>query len=137
MNTDLHWLCLFLHPLCRKLAISNSRHSCKLEDAYKISLNITSCWGWSKEMATALLRDIKGYFHAQAPFQGGKADGRDWWKSLLVNVTSHPLKALAIKLFSIVPHAAEVKCFFSNLGGIQSVKCSSLMVPHIEMLGTL
>jgi hypothetical protein len=88
-------------------------------------------------MATALLRDIKGYFHMQAPFQGGKADGRDWWKSLLVNVTSHPLKALAIKLFSIVPHAAEVERFFSNLGGIQSVKCSSLTVPHMEMLGTL
>ncbi|KIK00940.1 hypothetical protein K443DRAFT_132504 [Laccaria amethystina LaAM-08-1] len=137
MNTDLHWISLFLHPLCRKLAISNSRHSRKLEDAYKISLTIASRWGWSKEMATALLRDIKGYFHVQAPFQGGKADGRDWWKSLLVNVTSHPLKALAIKLFSIVPHAAEVERFFSNLVGIQSVKCSSLTVPHMETLGTL
>ena len=137
MNTDLHWLSLFLHPLCRKLAISNSRHSRKLEDAYKISLNIALRWGWSKEMATALLRDIKGYFHAHAPFQGGKADGRDWWKSLLVNVTSHPLKALAIKLFSIVPHAAEVERFFSNLGGVQSVKRSRLTVPHMETLGTL
>lgn len=137
MNTDLHWLCLFLHPLCRKLAISNSRHSHKLEDAYKISLAIASNWGWSREMATALLRDIKGYFHVQGPFQGGKADGRDWWKSLLVSVASHPLKALAIKLFSIVPHAAEVERFFSNLGGIQSVKRSRLTIPHLKTLGTL
>lgn len=137
MNTDLHWLSLFLHPLCRKLAISNSRHSRKLEDAYRISLDIASRWGWSKEMATALLGDIKAYFHAQAPFQGGKADGRDWWKSLLVNVTSHPIKALAIKLFSIVPHAAEVERFFSNLGGVQSVKRSRLTVPHMETLGML
>ena len=88
-------------------------------------------------MATAFLRDIKGYFHAHAPLQGGEADGRDWWKSLLVSITSHPLKALAIKLFSIVPHVAEVEHFFSNLGGIQSVKCSHLTVSHVETLGTL
>ncbi|EDR09157.1 uncharacterized protein LACBIDRAFT_326544 [Laccaria bicolor S238N-H82] len=104
---------------------------------YKISLDIASRWGWTKEMATALLRDIKGYFHSHTPFQGGKADGRDWWKSLLMNVTSHPLKGLAIKLFSIVPHVAEVKHFFSNLGGVQSVKHSCLTVPHMETLGTL
>jgi len=54
-----------------------------------------------------------------------------------VSVTSHPLKALAIKLFSIVPHAAEVERFFSNLGGIQSIKCSRLTIPHLETLGTL
>jgi len=27
VNTDLHWLALFLHPLCRKLAISTATHS--------------------------------------------------------------------------------------------------------------
>ena len=137
MNTDIHWLTLFLHLLCRKLAISNSPHSRKLNDAYKISLGIVLCWGWSKEMATKLAADIKTYFYAQAPFQGGKGDGRDWWKSLLVNVTSHPLKAMAIKLFSIVPHTGEVEQFFSNLGGVQSVKRSRLMVSHMETLGML
>ena len=137
MNTDIHWLTLFLHPLCRKLAISNSPHSRKLDDAYKISLGIALRWGWSKEMATKLAADIKTYFYAQAPFQGGKGDGRDWWKSLLVNVTSHPLKAMAIKLFSIVPHAGEVERFFSNLGGVQSVKRSRLTVSHMETLGML
>ena len=112
MNTNIHWLTLFLHPLCCKLAISNSPHSRKLDNAYKISLGIALRWGWLKEMATKLAADIKTYFYAQAPFQGGKGDGRDWWKSLLVNITSHPLKAMAIKLFSIVPHAGEVEQFF-------------------------
>ena len=27
INTDLHWLALFLHPLCHKLAISTAAHS--------------------------------------------------------------------------------------------------------------
>ena len=50
-------------------------------------------------MATASLRDIEKHFHAQAPLPGRKADERDWWKSLLMNITLHPLKALANKLF--------------------------------------
>jgi hypothetical protein len=65
------------------------------------------------------------------------SDAKDWWKSLVVDIKSHPLKALAIKLFSIVPHAAEVERFFSNLGGIQLVKRSNLTIPHMQTLGML
>jgi len=137
MNTDLHWLALFLHPLCRKLVISIAVHSRKVEDAYQIAAHIAKSWGWTKEMAIALITDIKAYSTGMAPFQGRIADVKDWWKSLLVMASGHPLKALAIKIFSIVPHAAEVEQFFSNLGGVQSVKCSRLTVPHLETLGTL
>ena len=88
-------------------------------------------------MAKNLTSDLKAYHIGDAPFNGGKSDAEDWWKSLVVNVSSHPLKALAIKLFSIVPHAAEVERFFSNLGGIQSVKRSNLTIPHLQTYGTL
>lgn len=88
-------------------------------------------------MAQNLARDLKVYHNGDAPFNGGKSDGKDWWKSLVVNVNSHPLKALAIKLFSIVPHAAEIERFFSNLGGIQSIKRSNLTIPHMQTFGTL
>jgi hypothetical protein len=118
MNTDIHWLALFLHSLCRKLAVSTARHSRKLADAYQISLDIVQHWNWTKEMAKNLTSDLKAYHNGDAPFNGGKSDAKDWWKGLVVNISSHPLKALAIKLFSIVPHAAEVERFFSNLGGI-------------------
>ncbi|KAF8973343.1 ribonuclease H-like domain-containing protein [Flammula alnicola] len=137
MNTDIHWLALFLHPLCRKLTVSTATHSRKLADAYRISLDIVQRWKWSREVAENLTRDLKAYHNGEAPFNGGKSDAKDWWKSLLVNVNSHPLKALAIKLFSIVPHAAEVERFFSNLGGVQSVKRSRLTIPHMQTFGTL
>ena len=88
-------------------------------------------------MAENLARDLKAYHNGEAPFKGGKSDAKDWWKSLVIDVKSHPLKALAIKLFSIVSHAAEVERFFSNLGGIQSVKCSNLTIPHMQTLGML
>ncbi|KJA25135.1 hypothetical protein HYPSUDRAFT_183073 [Hypholoma sublateritium FD-334 SS-4] len=137
MNTDIHWLTLFLHPLCRKLAISSAIHSRSLEDAYLIALKIVRNWNWSKALAEKLAKDLKAYYLGQDPFSGGKADGKDWWESLVCNVTDHPLKALSIKLFSIVPHAAEVERFFSNLGGIQSVKRSRLTVAHMQTFGML
>ena len=137
INTDLHWLALFLHPLCRKLAISTATHSRKLDDAYAIAIRIVRKWKWSEDQARKLMGDIKQYYHGNPPFQGGAADGKDWWKSLVVSASTHPLKALAIKIFSIVPHAAEVERFFSNLGGVQSVKRSRLSIPHLETFGTL
>ena len=137
MNTDVHWLALFLHPLCQKLAVSKATHSRKLVDAYRISLDIAKRWKWSKEMAQNLTKNLKAYHNGEAPFIGGIADGKDWWTSLLVDLTSHPLKALAIKLFSIVPHAAEVEHLFSNLGGVQSVKRSRLTIPKMQSFGTL
>jgi len=88
-------------------------------------------------MAENLARDLKTYHNGEAPFKGGKSDAKDWWKSLVVDIKSHPLKVLAVKLFSIVPHAAEVERFFSNLGGVQSVKRSNLSIPHMQTLGTL
>jgi len=48
-----------------------------------------------------------------------------------------PLKALAIKIFSIVPHAAEVERFFSCLGGVQSARQSRLTVSHMQTFGIL
>ncbi|KAF8150998.1 hypothetical protein B0H34DRAFT_666104, partial [Crassisporium funariophilum] len=104
---------------------------------YKIALNIAHCWKWPKEMAQNPTKDIKAYSQGLAPFLGGKADGKDWWMLLIAPVNSHPLKAMAVKLFSIVPHAAKIEMFFSNLGGIGTVKHSWLTIPHIQSLGTL
>jgi len=137
MNTDVHWFALFLHPLCRKLAISSVAHSRSIDSAYRIALGIVQRWGWMKTMAQNTLKDIKAYHLGEAPFIGGKADGKDWWNSLIAPIASHPLKALAIKIFSIVPHAAEVERFFSCLRGVQSKKQSRLTVSHMQTFGTL
>jgi hypothetical protein len=48
-------------------------------------------------------------------------DGLSWWENLPINSETHPLKAFAIIILSIVPHAAEVERLFSDLGGTQSV----------------
>jgi len=88
MNTDIHWFALFLHPLCRKLAISSVAHSRTIDSAYRIALGIVQRWGWTKTMAQNTLKDIKAYQLGQDPFIAGKADGKDWWNSLITPIAS-------------------------------------------------
>ena len=137
INTDIHWLALFLHPLCRRLAISSATHSRKLTDACHISLNIVQQWKWPEEAAHQLLQDLKAYQLGNAPFAGGISDTHSWWETLLVHAKEHPIKALATQIFSIVPHCAEVERLFSNLGGVQSVKRCNWTVDHIQTIGIL
>ncbi|KAG1809605.1 uncharacterized protein BJ212DRAFT_1279210, partial [Suillus subaureus] len=72
--------------------------------------------------------DFKAYNLCRAPFSGGQAYGLAWWESLAVSADRHPLKALAITLLSIVPHAADVERLFSDMGSTQSPKRCNLTV---------
>ncbi|KAF9001179.1 hypothetical protein BDQ17DRAFT_1391105 [Cyathus striatus] len=118
MNTDLHWLALFLHPLCCKLAVSSLVHSRMVKDAFSLALDIARKWEWLKAEAEQLVKDIVLYANEEKPFASRLADAKKWWEQI---VGYHLLKGLALKLGAIVPHAVEVECFFSNLGGVQSL----------------
>ncbi|TFY73750.1 hypothetical protein EWM64_g10262 [Hericium alpestre] len=137
MNTDLHWFALLLHPLCRKLAISSALHSRKIETAYQIAIDLASKWNWTEAAAKQLIYDIKAYYDGEPPFAGGIANAKAWWSSPIISATLHPLKAMALKIFSIVPHAGDIERLFSNLAGVQNVKQSTLTIEHMEMLGML
>ncbi|KAF9012648.1 hypothetical protein BDQ17DRAFT_1387295 [Cyathus striatus] len=106
-----------------------------LKDAFNITLSIAEKWEWPRAHAEQLLRDIQAYASEEQPFSGGKADAKAWWTS--VNIGFHPIWTFALKIMAIVPHATEVEHFFSNLGGVQSVKRSCLTVDHLGSLGML
>ena len=135
MNTSLHSLALFLHPMCRTLAVTNSAKGRPLEFMIRTALEIAKKWNWTEEQARLLIEDINMYYVVKAPFIGGRRDGLDWWESLPVSAKQHPIKKLAIVILSIVPHSAEVERVFSALGGIQTVKQSNLAVNTLEKLG--
>jgi len=101
----------------------------------KVALEVVFQWRWSKAKADALVLDLKAYNLCHAPFAGGQADGLAWWENLPISSEKHPLKAFAIIVLSIVPHAAEVERLFSDLGGTQSVKRCNLSVDRFETLG--
>jgi hypothetical protein len=137
MNTPVHTLALFLHPLCRKLAVSNAAKGRTFQQICRTALDIAHKWRWPEAKARLLLKDLEQYYHCKGPFEGAQADGKAWWESLSVSQEKHPVKTLAIKLLSIVPHAAEVERLFSDLTGVQGVKRCNLTVPTFEKMGKL
>ena len=84
------------------------------------ALGIAKQWKWTKERATCLGEDLKQYYQCKGPFVGGSKNRPDWWENLLMTANKNPLKAVAITILSIVPHAGEVKHPFSALGNTQS-----------------
>lgn len=84
-----------------------------------------------------LVADLKDYHKSSGVFSGGQADALDWWETLPVSVERCPLKAFAVIIHSIVPHAADVERYFSGLGGVQSVKRCNLSVQTFESLSKL
>ena len=80
---------------------------------------------------------MKEYGLFAGKFRGGKANGKEWWEEIPADATQSPLKTLAITLFSIVSHAAEVEHLFSALGGIQGLKRVKLTVKNFKMLRIL
>ncbi|KAG1830604.1 hypothetical protein EV424DRAFT_1578558 [Suillus variegatus] len=112
MNTKIHTLALFLHPICRKLAIS--------QFMVETALDVAKQWRWDEQLAKSLIGDLKEYYKCTGIFAGGQADALDWWETL---------PALAIIIHSIR--------YFSGLGGVQSVKRCNLSVHTFESLSKL
>lgn len=138
MNTDLHQLALFLHPLCRNLAVGQAANGRSLKDMIKIALTIAhDQWDWSRVRAEALQQNMNDYYSCLGPFSGGEADAMRWWNSRPISAKEYPIKHMAIILFSIVPHAAEVERLFSQLGGVQTTRRCKLSVRNFEALGKI
>ncbi|KAI0073357.1 hypothetical protein K474DRAFT_1603514 [Panus rudis PR-1116 ss-1] len=135
IDTDVHDLALFLHPLCRKLALSNAAKSRTFESICKTALKIANQLRMKEEDASALIEDLKQYRQCKGPFVGAGGDAKEWWED--IDGEKHPLQRIAILLHSVVPHAAEVERLFSNLGGIQGRRRSNLTVENFKKLGVL
>ncbi|KAG2063579.1 hypothetical protein BDR04DRAFT_1111418, partial [Suillus decipiens] len=69
INTKYHTLALFLHPMCRKLAVTQAASGRPFEFTVKVALEIALQWKWSKAKA------LKVYNLCHVPFAGGRADG--------------------------------------------------------------
>ncbi|KAG2353490.1 hypothetical protein BDR07DRAFT_1495575 [Suillus spraguei] len=137
INTNFHSLALFLHPMCRKLAVTDASKGRPFEFMVKTALAIAKQWRWGEHKAKLLIDDLQAYNLCRTPFAGGHADGLAWWEHLAVSADRHPLKALAITLLSIGPHAADVERLFSDMGSTQSPKHCNLSVDTFEALAKI
>ena len=109
MNTELHNLALFLHPMCRKLAIFQAAKGRSFDEVCKTALGIARQWRWDEGRAGRLVEDLKQYYHCKGAFTGGQANAMKWWENLEISADQHPTKALTITIFTIVPHSTDVE----------------------------
>jgi hypothetical protein len=137
MDTNYHSLALFLHPLCRKLAVSTIAKARPFEKMVKTALDVVKMWRWGEARARALVENLQEYHQVKGPFVGGRRNSLEWWENLPISGEKYPIKALAITLLSIVPHAGEVEHLFSALGGVQTPRRCNLSIDTFETLGKL
>ncbi|KAJ7801203.1 ribonuclease H-like domain-containing protein [Mycena olivaceomarginata] len=134
--TPIHWLALFLHPLCRKLAVSETAHGHNLEFMVERALKLAQQWRWTEHKARQLAADLKVYYYCKAPFSGGSKDAKGWWED--VPAGKHEgIRSLGIILASIVPHSADVERLFSDLGQTQTPHRNGMTVDHMEKYGKI
>ncbi|KAN0081360.1 hypothetical protein V8E55_008984 [Tylopilus felleus] len=122
--------------MCRVLAISQAANGRSFEFMVTTALSIAKQWRGEAE-AKSLVHNVKEYQKCTGVFAGGQANALEWWATLPVSAKQCPLKAMAVILHSVVPHAADVERYFSALGGTQSVKRCNLTVDTFEALSRL
>jgi len=137
MNTELHSLALYLHPLCRRLAITQVANGQTFDFMVKAALEVAKQWRWDRQRAMKLSNDLQAYNRSVSPFSGAHKDGLTWWKDLPIHSEDHPLKAFAITMLSIVGHAGDVERLFSDLGTTQYPRRCNLKIETFEMLGKI
>ena len=137
MNTDHHSLVLFLHPMCQVLAISQAANGRNFEFMVVTALSIAKQWRWGEAEAKSLVHNLKEYQKCTGVFAGGQVNTLEWWETFPITAKQCPLKAMAVILHSVVPHAADVERYFSGLGGIQSIKRCNLTVDPFKALSKL
>ena len=110
---------------------------CSFSNAIKIALVIAAKWGWSEAAVQRLAQDLWDYHLAKVVYTGGREDGQKWWQELPLSAEEHPIEAMALLIFAIVPHVAELERLFSNLVDQHSKKRNWLGLETLEFLRQL
>lgn len=137
ISTELHSLALFLHPFCRKLAVTQVANGQTFDFMVKVALDVAKQWRWDRQCAMKLSNDLQAYNCSVSPFSGANKDGLTWWQNLPISSEDHPLKAFTIMMLSIVGHVGNVERLFSDLGMTQSPRHCNLKIETFEMLGKI
>ncbi|KAH9916114.1 uncharacterized protein BXZ73DRAFT_53938 [Epithele typhae] len=137
MDTEHHGLALYLHPLCRRLAVSQAANVVGKSVGESVGVGVGEKWGWSIERAKGLQADLIKYHRSEQPFEGGDPDALKWWNNSRIDGQQHPLKAFALAIHHIVLHAAEIERVFSGLGCTQSPRRCRLNLDTFEKLGKI
>ena len=102
MNTELHNLALFLHPMCRKLAIFQAAKGRSFDEVCKMSLGIARQWCWDEGRAVGLWKTWSSIIIAKVLSLEDKPmqwNGGRIWRSQPINIPSKPSRSRFLQSF--------------------------------------
>ena len=130
-SDDIYFVALYLSPKRKSMAISKKKN---YKDIRNGIVKLLFNWDFSRIHVSEVLSSLDLYENNVLPFTKAELDlvnPREFWKELVGHVQ---LRALAIKLFSIVPHSAEVERLFSSLGMIKSKSRNKLEIENLRQI---
>ncbi|KAJ7789246.1 hypothetical protein B0H14DRAFT_2627407, partial [Mycena olivaceomarginata] len=134
--TPIHWLALFLHPLCRKLAVSQTVHGHSLDFMIEEALKIARQWRWPEAKARQLVKDLKSYYQCKSPFAGGQKTHGNGGRQFRGRATERC--ETCPSSWHLLSHiSADVERLFSELGGIQTPRRNLMSVDTMEKVGKI
>lgn len=107
-DQDLFIISFYLNPNYRNIASSKKYSHGQIR--LKI-LVLLKKWGYPKNFVSEALDQLELYQNGIRPYNKGSVRYRSFW----TNVKESSLKVLALKLMSIVPHAAKCERLFSEM----------------------
>lgn len=132
----IYFIALFLHPRCKKMAIS--RHHTG-DSIVRAALEIAKVWHFERRDMIVLCKELINYKNGDPPFddfkESSNQSGRDIWEKFCGS--SPYLRRFAMKVFSIVPHSAPCERLFSILGIMKTKPRNRLAVDKLNMLAQI
>ncbi|CAG8658548.1 7362_t:CDS:2 [Cetraspora pellucida] len=135
-SDNIYFIALFLSPYYKKIAISKKMPG---DLMIRALLELAKSWNFDKRESTLLLKELINYKNGDAPFDTyrniGDINPRTFWKQF--SGSSPLLRQFAIKVFSIVLHAAAVERLFSSLELMKTKSQNRMSTDLMRMLGML
>ncbi|KAH8913657.1 hypothetical protein BT69DRAFT_1365004, partial [Atractiella rhizophila] len=100
IDSDLLFVALYLHPMCHGIAVS--QHIAN-------SRNLTDRWKLSSKASALLCDNVDKYHNFEGKFAETSVNALKYWEGLALPPSQYPLISVAIRIFSVVPHAGVIE----------------------------
>ncbi|CAG8434621.1 6010_t:CDS:2 [Scutellospora calospora] len=108
-------------------------------DGQFLRISITAAAVWQQMMKTGHIIKLRDYHVRKSPYNATYISNVDspqiWWETCEPNLPY--LQLLAIKLFSVSPHAANCECVWSTCGWIYGKRRISLSVKNLDAIAQI
>ncbi|CAG8453764.1 18309_t:CDS:2 [Racocetra fulgida] len=131
-DEPIYYLAFFLNPKFRKAAVSKKL---TFDNMVVYALTFAQIWKFTYEQAKQISQKLLDYYNNDPPFNLTVLEPRLYWKK--ISHQAGALKVLALKIFAIRPHSAEVERLFSRMGMAKTKIRNQLSTSTLKMISQI